>query len=151
MLVTTLCQTLTCIIWEDKQFLFHMWYPSLFIRNGLWSTTMWSCVTQIPRNGYPSHVGDRKAFKVMTSTQPWVVLTRTLLDPRVSSGWVVLTRTLLDPGVPSGWVVLTKTLLDPRVSTLGSSSVLVSTTQPLGTLGSSSVLVSSNALSRKSW
>jgi hypothetical protein len=27
-----------------------------------------TCVTQIFNNGHPSHVGDRKAFEVMTST-----------------------------------------------------------------------------------
>jgi hypothetical protein len=33
-------------------------------------TYSWSFVTQIFHNGQPNHGGDRKAFKVMTSTLP---------------------------------------------------------------------------------
>ena len=33
-------------------------------------TYLWSLLTQIFRDGQPGHVGDRKAFEVMTSTWP---------------------------------------------------------------------------------
>ena len=37
-------------------------------------TYRWSIVTQIFRNGQPTHGGDRKTFEVMTSTQPIVFM-----------------------------------------------------------------------------
>ena len=42
-------------------------YLIMITTNG---TYLWSLLTQIFRDGQPGHVGDRKAFEVMTSTWP---------------------------------------------------------------------------------